>query len=81
MEAPRGQVEIEAARQQVVALPVVAGAQALIGGILAIYAVGLLLSIGSNLWVVLIFPAWVCAISLFILASNLGAGSSTSPPR
>jgi hypothetical protein len=34
-------------------------------------AVGLLLSIGLSLWVVLIFPAWVCAVSLTILASNL----------
>jgi hypothetical protein len=33
-------------------------------------ALGLLLSIGSSPWVVLIFPAWVCAVSVQILASN-----------
>jgi hypothetical protein len=39
-------------------------------------ALGLLLSIGTNLWVVLIFPGWVCAVSLHILVSNLrGAGA------
>ena len=35
-----------------------------------VLALGLLLSIGLSLWVVLIFPAWVCAVSLTILASN-----------
>ena len=34
-------------------------------------ALGLLLSIGLSLWVVLIFPAWVCAVSIYILVSNL----------
>jgi hypothetical protein len=34
-------------------------------------AVGLLLSIGWSLWVVLIFPAWVCTVSVYILVSNL----------
>ena len=34
-------------------------------------ALGLLLSIGSNPWVVLIFPAWVCAVSVHIGVSNL----------
>jgi hypothetical protein len=34
-------------------------------------ALGLLLSIGSSPWVVLIFPAWVCVVSVQILASNL----------
>ena len=33
-----------------------------------VLAVGLLLSIGSSLWVMLIFPAWVCAVSVYILA-------------
>jgi hypothetical protein len=34
-------------------------------------ALGLLLSIGLSNWVVLIFPAWVCAVSVYILVSNL----------
>jgi len=33
-------------------------------------ALGLLLSIGSSLWVTLIFPAWVCAVSVYILVLN-----------
>ena len=33
-------------------------------------ALGLLLSIGSSLWVELIFPAWVFAVSACILVSN-----------
>jgi hypothetical protein len=41
-----------------------------------VLAVGLLLSIGSSLWVVLIFPAWVCAVSGHILASNLRGGGA-----
>ena len=36
---------------------------------------GLLLSIGSSPWVVLIFPAWVCAVSGHILLSNLRTGA------
>jgi len=36
-----------------------------------VLAVGLLLSIGSSLWVTLIFPAWVFVVSIFILVSNL----------
>jgi hypothetical protein len=40
-------------------------------------ALGLLLSIGMSLWVVLIFPAWVCAVSLYILASNLRTPSAS----
>jgi hypothetical protein len=36
-----------------------------------VLALLLLLSIGASLWVVLIFPAWVCAVSVYILASNL----------
>ena len=35
-----------------------------------VLAVGLLLSIGSNLWVTLIFPAWVCVVSVYILVTN-----------
>ena len=38
-------------------------------------ALGLLLSIGSSLWVVLIFPAWVCAVSVYILVTNLRSPS------
>jgi hypothetical protein len=34
-------------------------------------ALGLLLSISSHPWVLLIFPAWVCVVSVYILASNL----------
>jgi len=36
-----------------------------------VLALGLLLSIGASPWVVLIFPAWVCAVSIYILQSNL----------
>lgn len=35
-----------------------------------VLALGLLLSIGSSLWVTLIFPAWVCAVSVYILVLN-----------
>ena len=42
-----------------------------------VLAVGLLLSIGSSLWVMLIFPAWVCAVSVYILVTNLRSPSST----
>ena len=41
-------------------------------------ALVLLLSIGLSLWVTLIFPSWVLAVSLYILALNLhrkGAGT------
>lgn len=41
-------------------------------------ALGLLLSIGASQWVVLIFPAWVCAVSLHILASNLRSRSAVA---
>lgn len=41
-----------------------------------VLALGLLLSIGSNLWVVLIFPAWVCAVSVYILMTNPRSPSS-----
>lgn len=34
-------------------------------------ALGLLFSISSNLWVVLIFPGWVCLVSVYILIRNL----------
>ena len=40
-----------------------------------VLAFGLLLSIGSSLWVVLIFPAWVCAVSVYILGTNLRSPS------
>jgi len=36
-----------------------------------VLALGLLLSIGTSLWVALIFPAWVCVVSVHILVSNL----------
>jgi hypothetical protein len=39
-------------------------------------ALGLLLSIGSSNWVVLLFPAWVLAVSSYILASNLRGASA-----
>jgi hypothetical protein len=41
-----------------------------------VLAVGLLLSIGSTLWVVLIFPAWVCAVSGHIVVLNLRSGGA-----
>ena len=36
----------------------------------------LLLSVGSSLWMTLLFPAWVCAVSATILVSNLRSPSS-----
>jgi len=45
-------------------------------------AVILLLSIGLSLWVTLIFPSWVLAVSLYILVLNLrrkGAGTEGDP--
>jgi hypothetical protein len=39
-------------------------------------ALVLLVIIGSSLWVTLIFPGWVCVVSLYILVSNL-RGTST----
>ena len=44
-----------------------------------VLAVGLLLSIGLSLWVTLIFPAWVFAVSIFILVSNLRTRSVSLP--
>ena len=41
-------------------------------------ALVLLVIIGSSLWVTLIFPGWVCVVSLYILALNL-RGPSVSP--
>ena len=38
-------------------------------------ALGLLLTISSSLWVTLIFPAWVCVVSIYVLAANLRGGS------
>jgi hypothetical protein len=40
-----------------------------------VLAAGLLLSIGKSAWVVLIFPAWVFAVSSYILVSNLRGGA------
>jgi hypothetical protein len=42
-----------------------------------VLALGLLLTITSSLWVTLIFPAWVGAVSAYILVSNLRKPSST----
>jgi hypothetical protein len=42
-------------------------------------ALGLLLGIASSLWVTLIFPAWVGAVSLYILVSNLRRSSASLP--
>jgi hypothetical protein len=47
-----------------------------LNGLTYVLAVGLLLSIGSSPWVVLIFPAWVFLVSSYILASNLRAQAS-----
>ena len=41
-----------------------------------VLALGLLLTISSSLWVTLIFPAWVCAVSVYILVTNLRSPSS-----
>ena len=48
-----------------------------------VLALGLLLSIGSSLWVTLIFPAWVCAVSVYILMTNLRSpsGEPIEQPR
>jgi hypothetical protein len=43
-----------------------------------VLALGLLLTISSSLWVTLIFPAWVGAVSVYILVSDLRRTSSTS---
>ena len=43
-----------------------------------VLALMLLLIITSSLWVTLVFPAWVGAVSLYILLSNLLSRSSTS---
>jgi hypothetical protein len=39
-------------------------------------ALGLLLSISSNLWVTLIFPGWVCVISVYLLISEAHSPSA-----
>ena len=39
-------------------------------------ALGLLLSISSNLWVILIFPGWVGVVSVYILIGNLRTSST-----
>jgi hypothetical protein len=36
-----------------------------------VLALGLLLSIGSSPWVTLILPAWVCAVSVYLLVFHL----------
>jgi hypothetical protein len=46
-----------------------------------VLAVGLLLSIGSSLWVTLIFPAWVCTVSVYILVTNPRSPSHESVGR
>jgi hypothetical protein len=40
-------------------------------------ALGLLVSVSSNLWMTLIFPGWVCIVSLYILISNLRSPSAS----
>ena len=42
-----------------------------------VLALGLLLSISSNLWVTLIFPGWVCVVSVYVLVSNLRSPSAS----
>ena len=42
-----------------------------------VLALGLLLTISSSPWVTLIFPAWVGAVSVYILVSDLRRASST----
>jgi hypothetical protein len=52
-------------------------------------ALGLLVSISSSLWMTLIFPGWVCVVSLYILMSTLrspstslqGSAGSSMPPN
>jgi hypothetical protein len=51
-------------------------------------ALGLLLSISSSLWVTLLFPGWVCVVSVYVLILNLrslsrgyqGCAESSIPP-
>ena len=43
-----------------------------------VLALGLLLSISSSLWVTLIFPAWVGAVSVYILVTNLRSSSQAA---
>jgi len=47
-----------------------------------VLALGLLLTISSSLWVTLIFPAWVGAVSVYILVTNLRSpsGKPTQQP-
>jgi hypothetical protein len=44
-------------------------------------ALVLLVIIGSSLWVTLIFPGWVCVVSVHILVSNLRSPSATESTR
>jgi hypothetical protein len=36
-------------------------------------ALTLLIVVSRSLWITLVFPAWVCAISVFILTQNSAA--------
>jgi hypothetical protein len=42
-------------------------------------ALGLLLTISSSLRATLIFPAWVCMVSIYILVANLRDASQEAP--
>jgi len=42
-----------------------------LAGLTYVLAVALLLSTSSSLWLTLVFPAWVCTVSVYILISNL----------
>jgi hypothetical protein len=44
-------------------------------------ALVLLVSIGSSLWVTLIFPGWVAIVSVHILVSNLRSPSAAESTR
>ncbi len=44
-----------------------------------VLAMALLVSIGYSLWVTLIFPAWVLAVSVYFLIRSRGAGDGDAP--
>jgi hypothetical protein len=44
-------------------------------------ALGLLLSISSSLWVTLLFPGWVCMVSIYVLILNLRSLSTAYQGR
>jgi hypothetical protein len=54
-----------------------------------VLALGLLISISSSLWMTLIFPGWVCVVSVYVLMLNLrspsaslqGSADSSMPPN